>query len=95
MGWGSAQIQVRTSNGTSLQHRVKGTSRVQAIEHLLDTLWNGEARVVSALADVDVAGHRVVHGGQEFKEPTTITPAVKSAITGNVGLCAASYLSPI
>jgi acetate kinase len=75
-----AEIQVRASNGASLQHRVKVSSRAEAIEHLLDTLWNGETRVVSAPTDIDVAGHRVVHGGQQFKEATTITPKVKSAI---------------
>src|SRR6266567_9182938 len=80
--WGedNAEIHVRTSKGANLQHRVKVTSRAAAIEHLLDTLWNGEARVVPAPTAIDVAGHRVVHGGQQFKEPTTITPKVKSAI---------------
>jgi len=75
-----AEIHVRTSKGANLLHRVKLTSRAHAIEYLLDTLWNGEARVVSAPTDIDVAGHRVVHGGKQFKEPTTITQGVKSAI---------------
>jgi acetate kinase len=77
-----AQIQARTSNGASLRHRVQVTSRAEAIERLLDTLWNGEARIVSAPTDIEVAGHRVVHGGQQFREPTIITPEVKSAIAG-------------
>src|SRR5690242_17368269 len=29
---------------------------------------------------VDVAGHRVVHGGQAFRKTTLLTPAVRAAI---------------
>ena len=76
----SAQIQVRTSNGANLRNHIKVPSRAQAIEHLLDTLWNGEARVLSRSSEIDTAGHRVVHGGQKFKQPTLITRQVKSAI---------------
>jgi acetate kinase len=75
-----AEIVVRTSRGTSVRDRVKVASRAEAIEQLLDTLWKGSARVLSAPTDIDVAGHRVVHGGQQFKQPTVITVQVKSAI---------------
>ena len=75
-----AEIQVRTSGGGNLRKQVKVGSRAQAIEQLLDTLWQGNARVLSAPTDVDVVGHRVVHGGQQFKQPTVITAEVKSAI---------------
>jgi acetate kinase len=75
-----AEMQVRTSNGVGLQDRVKVGSRAQAIEHLVDTLWKGSARVLSGPSEIDVVGHRVVHGGQQFKQPTVITPQVKSAI---------------
>ena len=77
-----AEIQVRTSNGANLRDRMKVGSRAQAIEHLLDTLWRGSARVLSAPSEIDVVGHRVVHGGQQFKRPTVVTPQVKSAIAG-------------
>jgi acetate kinase len=75
-----AEIDVRTSNGANLRDHRKAASRTEAIEQLLDSLWKGTARVLSAPTDVEVAGHRVVHGGQQFKKPTLITSSVKSAI---------------
>jgi acetate kinase len=56
------------------------TSRSNAIEHLLDTLWTVKLRVLSAPSEIDVVGHRVVHGGKSLQEATAITPEVKSAI---------------
>lgn len=79
---GDAQFRVRTSQGANLQKRVKVTSRAEVVEDLLETLWSGEARVVSSPSEINAAGHRVVHGGQEFTQPTLITPQVKAAIAG-------------
>jgi acetate kinase len=78
----TAQLHVRTSRGANRQERVKVSSRAHAIEQLLDTLWKGSASVLSSSAEIDVAGHRIVHGGQKFTQPTMITPQVKSTIAG-------------
>ena len=75
-----ADIQAQNSQGAHLKGRVKVASRSHAIAQLLDTLWSGKVRAVSAPSEIDVVGHRVVHGGQELKEATCITPAVKAAI---------------
>jgi len=75
-----ADIQVRNARGAQLKDRVKLASRSHAINQLLDTLWNGKLRVISAPSEIDVVGHRIVHGGKDFDEATAITPQVKSAI---------------
>lgn len=75
-----ADIQVRNLQGTHLKDRVKVTSRSHAIGQLLDTLWNGKLRVVSAPSEIDVVGHRIVHGGKDLDSATAITPEVRSAI---------------
>jgi acetate kinase len=75
-----ADIQAHNSLGAQLKNSVKVASRSDAIEHLLDTLWTGELRVLSAPSEIDVVGHRVVHGGKSLQEATAITPEVKSAI---------------
>src|SRR6266568_3809297 len=77
-----ADIQVRNSQGAQLKDRVQVASRSHAISQLLDTLWNGELRVLSAPSEIDVVGHRIVHGGKDFDKATAITPEVKSAIAG-------------
>jgi acetate kinase len=75
-----ADIRVQNSQGAQLKERVQVASRPDAIYRLLDTLWNGKLRVVSMPSEIDVAGHRIVHGGKEFENATAITPEVKSAI---------------
>ncbi|HJY86389.1 MAG TPA: acetate kinase [Candidatus Acidoferrales bacterium] len=75
-----AEVQVRNAQGTDLKERLKIGSRREAIEHLLDTLWSGRARVVRAPSEIEVVGHRIVNGGQEYEEATVITPDVKAAI---------------
>jgi len=75
-----ADIQAQNEQGTQLKGRVKVTSRANAIDQLLDTLWNGKLRVVSAPSEIDVVGHRIVHGGKDFEKATAITPDVRSAI---------------
>ncbi len=75
-----ADIQAQNSQGAQLKGRVNVASRANATEQLLDTLWNGKLRVVSAPSEIDVVGHRIVHGGKDFEKATAITPQVKSAI---------------
>jgi acetate kinase len=77
---GQADIQAQNSQGARLKDRVQVKSRSHAISQLLDTLWNGKLRVVSAPSEIDVVGHRIVHGGKDLVEATAITPEVKSAI---------------
>jgi len=75
-----ADVQVRNSQGAQLKDRVQVASRSHATSQLLDTLWNGKLRVVSAPSEIDAVGHRIVHGGKDFDKATAITPEVKSAI---------------
>ncbi|HET8921804.1 MAG TPA: acetate kinase [Candidatus Acidoferrum sp.] len=80
--WGGSQadVQVRNSQGAQLKDRLRVASRSNALEKLLDTLWSGNLRAVVAPSEIDVVGHRIVHGGKDLDEATLITPQVKSAI---------------
>ena len=75
-----AAIHVRTARGADLRRTAKASSRKRASAQLLDTLWSGDTRVISGPAEIDAIGHRVVHGGPNYREPVLITPEVKSAI---------------
>ncbi|MBC8102152.1 MAG: acetate kinase, partial [Cytophagales bacterium] len=57
-----------------------GEPRGSGVSRLLETLWHGKAAVIGGPGEIAGVGHRVVHGGSEFQEPTRITPAVKEAI---------------
>ncbi len=75
-----AQYLIKNSRGVSKKHLESTASREQAIEHLLHSLWSGETQAISSPSDIDVVGHRVVHGGAQLFEPAAITATVKSAI---------------
>ena len=74
-----AEIEVKTATGM-LQEEIPADSRPQVIAHMLDTLWNGSTKVINQLSEIDVVGHRVVHGGQDYRESVVITEKVKKAI---------------
>ena len=77
-----AEAEIKGGQGFARKERTKVSSRAQAVEHLLDTLWKGEGRAVASPSEIDVVGHRVVHGGPHFEDPVVITAEVKSAIAG-------------
>ena len=77
---GNAEVSLRNKNAVERKTRIKTVSRAHAIKHLLGALWEGETRVVSAPSEIDVVGHRVVHGGPRYERPIVITSEVKKAI---------------
>jgi acetate kinase len=80
---------IKNARGVSQRDRVKVSSRAQAVERLLSAIWSGETQALVAASEIDVVGHRVVHGGPRYEEPVLITPEVKSAIA------AASEFAPL
>lgn len=77
---GVTELQIRTSSGVSIQEELQTDSRPQVIEHLLKTLWSGKTQVIAQPSDIDIVGHRVVHGGEEYEQSTLITPQVEATI---------------
>ena len=55
-------------------------SRSEIVEHMLKTLWSGETKVIEQLTDIQLIGHRVVHGGPRYTESVRITPEAKEEI---------------
>lgn len=77
-GW--TKLKITTAHGQNTTEELQTDSRPAVIEHLLQTLWKGSTQVLSRPEEIDIVGHRVVHGGPEYRESTSITPAVKEAI---------------
>lgn len=75
----AALMEVETRDGKSLERELP-TDRTRAIAQMLDTLWQGETQVLSQLDEIDIVGHRVVHGGDKYRQPTQITPEVQATI---------------
>lgn len=76
----ATELVVHTSTGSSVREKVNISDRRAAVEQMLATLWKGSACVLKSPGEIDVVGHRVVHGGPDLKVPVEITPEVKSTI---------------
>ena len=82
----SARLTVHTSTGKQLKETVaacdraddRADDRAETLSYLLSLLTHGPTQVIASLEEIDVVGHRVVHGGQDYSESVLITPAVKS-----------------
>ncbi|MGO9402842.1 MAG: acetate kinase [Terriglobales bacterium] len=77
---GKAEYSIKNSRGVSRKDLPSVGTRAQAIERLLESLWSGETQAISNSSEIDVVGHRVVHGGPQHFEPAFVTADVKSAI---------------
>lgn len=75
-----AELTVRTQAGVCRRWELNPESRSESMAFLLRTLWSGETQVIESPAAIAAVGHRVVHGGQEYRESTRVTPPVKEAI---------------
>ena len=50
------------------------------LDPLLQSLWQGEKKAIDSPAEIDVVGHRIVHGGPKYRESVLITPEVRAGI---------------
>ncbi len=75
-----AEIEVKTQQGAVLQAEIPGQDRPEVIAQMLDKLWSGQTAVIQQPSDIDIVGHRVVHGGQDYRESVRVTAEVKAAI---------------
>jgi acetate kinase len=77
---GVTELKVETASETELEEEFASDSRQAAISRMLETLWQGKTQVINSLNEIDIVGHRVVHGGQDYQQSTLISPDVKEAI---------------
>jgi len=77
---GTATIEITPAHGQTIKQEISAGSRSDIVEQMLKTLWSGNTRVIEHPTDIDLVGHRVVHGGPHYTESTRITPEVKEEI---------------
>lgn len=68
------------TQGIRQEIQLPSQDRPAGIAKMLDTLVTGETKVLDTLSEINIVGHRVVHGGTEYSQATLITPEVKEAI---------------
>ncbi len=77
---GTTELKIATASSVTLAENLDTDARPEVITHMLKTLWSGKTQVIAQASDIDIVGHRVVHGGLEFEKSTLVTPEVKAAI---------------
>ena len=87
LDWTAAQeggILTVKSNG--IKQKIEIPEGDTALKLLLNTLIQGETKVLASLQDIDVVGHRVVHGGAKYSQGTLINHDVKKTIADLIPL---------
>lgn len=81
--WGGTSAHITITGTPAAETTVTRESagdRPEILSRLLASLWQGEHAVIERPAEIDLIGHRVVHGGSDFQECTLITPPVIEAL---------------
>jgi len=78
---GTTEIKISTASGARLEENLDTDVRSEVIGYILKTLWSGKTQVLSQASDIQIVGHRVVHGGNKFEQSTVVTPEVKATIS--------------
>jgi len=71
-------------NYTTKEANIKNTSSIktynEGLQRIVDLLQDTENGVIHDMSEINVVGHRVVHGGNSFSDTALITPEVKQEI---------------
>ena len=80
--WNSAKTAVLLAKTVdeSIEEQRSGTNRQSDIHDLLNWIWSGKTQIVDSIKQIDIVGHRVVHGGEKYRQPTLINTEVKAEI---------------
>lgn len=68
------------ANGNQQEIKLDPNKRLEGMSKLLESLTTGETQVIQEFSEIDIVGHRIVHGGSDYSEATEITPEVKETI---------------
>ena len=68
------------TNSTSLQQTDKIETHSQGLHKIVELLLDPEKGVIENTNEIEVVGHRIVHGGNSFSNTTLITAEVKQEI---------------
>lgn len=77
---GAAGVRITSRDQKPVEREIPIRSSADVIGPMLESLWSGPASVLRHREEIDAVGHRVVHGGQSFRESVRITPKVQAEI---------------
>ncbi len=81
IGSNDSRLKLKYENIDDLEIAVKITTHNEGLEYIFNFLVNSKYKIIDSLSEIDAIGHRIVHGGEKFKESVLITDAVIDEIT--------------
>lgn len=85
----TAELHVQTATGATSTTTLPTADRAVAMQQMLQTLWQGNTRVIADQQAIAAVGHRVVHGGQSYQQTVRIDAEVKATIAALIPLAPA------
>jgi len=76
IGASDAEVSETRSNGSQVKYSKNIADHDQAIQQILENLLSKHLGIIKDVAEIFAVGHRVVHGGEIFSQPTLITDEV-------------------
>ena len=70
---GTADVKIARSDGASVTRTITADSPSGFLEPVLEALWKGDDKAIDAPSEIDVVGHRIVHGGPKYRESVLVT----------------------
>jgi len=77
---GPASVRIGQANGAGIESEVRIDSLEAITEHVLRSVASQEAPAIQSFRDIDIVGHRVVHGGERYRQATPLTAEVRAGI---------------
>src|SRR5581483_5083354 len=77
---GKADLRIENVRGQKHEEEIEAGSRPEIVGKMVQMLWSGPTKVIEQASEIRMVGHRVVHGGAQYRESTHITSEVKAAI---------------
>src|SRR5436305_3044564 len=74
------ELHIHNQTGPEIRRSRKAGDHRASVAAMLDNLWNGPTAALKSPSEVNIAGHRIVHGGPKLTERTLITAQVKQAM---------------
>ncbi len=84
IGEPSSRVKHTALKGTEPNKRILENIQIpnhqHGLSHMIELLLDSDIGVIESPKEINAIGHRVVHGGEHFSQPTVINEAVKEAI---------------
>ncbi len=77
---GDAALKVKTTAGVAFQETFHSKSKSADTLRAIETLWSGTTKAIGSPKEIDIVGHRVVHGGEKYRQSVKIDAEVKAEI---------------